>query len=170
MDLKKKILISENTQEGDTKPDTLGNSTTKKDGHTRLPENIGLTESVNTIQEKIILVADDDDFNFFVIESLLSPYSYRIIHARNGEEAVEMFRSQQDISLILMDIQMPVMDGFTATKEIRKLDDKIPIIVQTAYSIKKVKEMAINCGCNDFLTKPIDADLLIRKIESCINN
>jgi two-component system, cell cycle response regulator DivK len=115
-------------------------------------------------------VADDDDFNFFVIESLLSPYSYRIIHARNGEEAVEMFRSQQDISLILMDIQMPVMDGFTATKEIRKLDDKIPIIVQTAYTINKVKEMAMNCGCNDFLTKPIDADLLIRKIESCINN
>ncbi|MFW6257633.1 MAG: response regulator [Prolixibacteraceae bacterium] len=120
-------------------------------------------------KEKTILVADDDDFNFFVIETLLAPYNYRIIHAKDGEEAVRIFKTQK-ISLVLMDIQMPVMDGITATKQIRKFDKKVPVIAQTACIIDDVKEMAIDSGCNDFFTKPLNSELLIHKIEKYLNN
>lgn len=152
-----------------------GHLTPRINSHSKIPEGAKTPHSEIQIQpalqkEKIILVADDDDFNFFVIESLLTPFNYRVIHARDGEEAVRIFRSKKEISLILMDIQMPIMDGLTATKEIRKIDKKVPVIAQTSYRVDKIKEMAFNSGCNDFLTKPINSDLLIHKIQNYIKN
>ena len=116
-----------------------------------------------------ILIAEDDDFNFLVLERLLIPYHYRIIHAKNGKEVINAFLSQKNIALILMDIQMPVMDGFTATKEIRKISNKVPIIVQTAFATEKVREIAIKSGCNDFITKPLNSDIFIETINKYID-
>lgn len=170
MDANKDKLIPKNNKKEKGNSTDSGNLSPSINDHSKFTENVIITSSENQIlpelqKKKLILVADDDDFNFFVIESLLTPFNYRVIHARNGEEAVRIFRTKKGISLILMDIQMPVMDGITATKEIRKNDKKVPVIAQTSYKIDKIREMAINSGCNDFLTKPLNSDLLIHKIE-----
>jgi two-component system, cell cycle response regulator DivK len=117
---------------------------------------------------KYVLVAEDDDFNFLVIETLLSSENYLVFRAKNGEEAVHYFKTHNDISLILMDIQMPVMDGLTATEEIRKLNKNIPIVIQTSFAPDIVKEKAFESGCTDFITKPFSADKLIPKVKEYV--
>lgn len=114
---------------------------------------------------KNILVAEDEEVNFFLLDTILSSYNFKTIHARNGQEALDYFQTIKDISLILMDINMPVMDGLDAIIEIRKLDEEIPIIVQTAYALKSIKEKALKAGCSDFISKPINSQLLINKID-----
>ncbi|MFW6371007.1 MAG: response regulator [Bacteroidota bacterium] len=115
-----------------------------------------------------ILVVEDDDFNYLMIETLLSLYNYHTIRAINGEEAVNICRQNKNLTLILMDIHMPVMDGFTATKNIRKNNKKIPIIAQTAFEVEEVKEKAIKSGCNDFITKPSMINHLIPLVEKYV--
>jgi PAS domain S-box-containing protein len=114
---------------------------------------------------KTILVAEDDDFSFMFFESVLSNYNFNILRASDGEAAIELYNSIPDVSLILMDIKMPVMDGLTATREIRKTGSSVPIIAQTAYALAGDKEKAQEAGCNDYLTKPVKAEDLVRTIE-----
>lgn len=114
---------------------------------------------------KNILVAEDNDFNFFVVEALLESKHYTIIRAENGEEAVDYLKSHNDVSLVLMDVQMPVMDGFTATREIRKIDKKIPIVFQTSYAYDKIRQEAFESGCTDFVAKPLSMNNLIPVVE-----
>jgi CheY-like chemotaxis protein len=84
-----------------------------------------------------------------------------IIHCYNGQEVVDFCRTNPDINLILMDIRMPVLNGYEATSEIRKFNNKIVIIAQTAFALSGDKEKAIAAGCNDYLSKPIKkADLI----------
>lgn len=118
---------------------------------------------------KKILVAEDNDFNYFLIEAMLKPLNLKIYHAKNGQEAVNIFQSESKISLVLMDIQMPVMDGFTATREIKKSDKNIPVIIQTAYAYDHYKQQATETGCCDFIEKPLDPDVLIRKVKKFID-
>ena len=119
-------------------------------------------------QQKTILVAEDDDYNFNVIKAFLKSGNYEIIHARNGAEAVRLYSSKKNIALILMDIQMPVMDGITATKKIRQLDKSVPVIVQTAYTMDNIKSIALEAGCSDFITKPLKAEVLSDKVNQYI--
>jgi two-component system, cell cycle response regulator DivK len=120
--------------------------------------------------QKTILIAEDDEFNFLLIESLLIRNGYGILRAGNGREAVHLHLKYPEICLILMDLQMPVMDGFTATEEIRKTDKLIPVIAQTAFVVKGVKEKAFNSGCDAFLTKPIDPEALIVQINCLLDS
>jgi CheY-like chemotaxis protein len=112
--------------------------------------------------KKRILVAEDIDSNFKLISYFLSGANIEILRAENGEEAVEKCLSTKDIDLILMDVKMPVMDGYTAVKLIRETNTSIPIIVQTAYADDK--QMAIDMGCSGFISKPFDKKSLIKKI------
>ena len=109
--------------------------------------------------KKVLLVEDYDDSRLFM-KILLEQYGFEVAEAVDGLEAVEIIR-QQFPDLILMDIAMPVMDGLTATKEIRKFErgSEIPIIAVTAHG-KYFYETAIEAGCNDVITKPIDFNLL----------
>ncbi len=117
---------------------------------------------------KYILVAEDNDFNYFLIETLLLiGKKYVVVRAENGKEAVNYFKTQNNISLVLMDIQMPVMDGLTATEEIRKINKKIPIVIQTSFAFDNVKKKAFESGCTDFVSKPLTLDLL-PKIEKYV--
>ena len=77
-----------------------------------------------------------------------------------------MFRENPRINLILMDLKMPVMDGYEATRQIRTLNKNIPIIAQTAYALSGDNEKAMNAGCNDYVTKPINKSLLMNKIKA----
>lgn len=111
---------------------------------------------------KKILVAEDTESNFKLVSHYLSRLNADVIRASDGVQAVEMSLGKQGIDLILMDVKMPVMDGFTATKKIKAKRPDIPIVIQTAYVSDMGK--AIECGCDAFITKPYDR----RKIESII--
>lgn len=108
--------------------------------------------------KKVILVAEDIESNFKLISYFLEGSNAEVLHANNGKEAVEKCLSMGHIDLILMDIKMPVMDGYTAVKLIREKNTEIPIIAQTAYADDR--ERAIECGCSGFLSKPFNKKAL----------
>jgi len=121
---------------------------------------IPVTENFVFSETKTILVAEDVDNNFTLIKYFLSRANANVIRAVNGKEAVEKTLSNKNIDLILMDIKMPEMDGFTAARIIRETNSVIPIIAQTAYVDDK--EKAIECGCSGFISKPFDRKGLIK--------
>ena len=101
-----------------------------------------------------ILIAEDVYENYFLLETLFSK-QYQLYHALNGQEAIDMFETYHP-DLILMDIKMPVMDGFEATRRIRTLSKTIPIIALTAFAFEREKEIAKQCEFTDYVVKPID--------------
>ncbi len=115
---------------------------------------------IESQQAKSILVAEDEDFNFLLIETLLSGVNYKITRAVNGREAVKICKANPDIDLVLMDIKMPVMDGYEATRQILEFRPHLSIIAQTAYSTEADKQRALNCGCCAFICKPFKAKTL----------
>ena len=102
-----------------------------------------------------ILITEDDETSEMLISVLIKEFSNKVLFARTGTEALEIYRNNPDIDLILMDIQMPEMDGYKATRQIRKLNKDVLIIAQTAYGILGDREKAIESGCNDYISKPI---------------
>jgi CheY-like chemotaxis protein len=112
--------------------------------------------------KRTILVAEDVDSNFNLIQFFLKSISATSIRAYNGQEAVDYFNKHPEIDLILMDIKMPVMDGYTAIRLIRETNKDIPIIAQTAFADDTLK--TIECGCNGFISKPFDKQHLISVI------
>ncbi len=120
-------------------------------------------ETVENLKTYTILVAEDEELNFMVIEMLLKnkiKLLCTIIHAKNGLEAVEFCKNNPAIELVLMDIKMPKMDGHEATRNIKKMRPKLPIVAQTAYSTPEEKEKAFLSGCDDFMSKPINKESL----------
>lgn len=112
-----------------------------------------------------ILIAEDDDLNFMFLEEMLSNEKVHIIRAHNGKEAVDIFKQQQcQINIVLMDIQMPVMDGFEAIKLIKEINPHIPIIAQTAYAYASEEEQCRRAGCCEYLIKPLNQSDLLEKI------
>ncbi len=112
-----------------------------------------------------ILLAEDDEANFLYYKFLLMKEGYQIVRASDGEQAVRIMKENPGIALILMDIKMPVLDGFEATRQIRQFNSTIPIIAQTAYGFVRDKKKAIEAGCNDYLSKPVDHHVLLRLLE-----
>jgi len=117
----------------------------------------------------IVLVAEDEPNNFFFLKELLNETGVKIIHAENGARAVELFGLNPNIKLILMDIKMPVLNGIDATKMIRTIDSKIPIIALTAYAMAGDKENCLAAGCSSYLSKPIIKDDLLSTIALYLN-
>ncbi len=132
-------------------------------------EHITTTNLKQKNNSHTILVAEDEEYNYLFIEELLIDFDYKLIHAKNGQEAIEIFKtSGQEISLILMDIKMPIIDGHTAARIIKKLKPELPIIAQSAYALEQ--ERAKFEGIfDDYLTKPIQNDLLIEIISKYLN-
>lgn len=128
----------------------------KKNAYTSLTE----TETI----KKKILIAEDVPENFLLLETLLKR-KYRLYHAWNGLEAIELFKSKHP-DLILMDLKMPVMNGFDAARTIRALSANIPIIALTAFAFEKEKNMASECYFTDYVVKPID----INQLKITVNN
>lgn len=112
---------------------------------------------------KKILVAEDNDSNYILMSYILKKY-YEYDRAKNGQEAVEKVESGQ-FDLVLMDIKMPVMDGLTATKEIRKFNQDIPVIALTANAFDSDRLLADEAGCNDFLSKPVSSESCLKAIK-----
>lgn len=114
---------------------------------------------------KTILIAEDVTDNFDVLKIILRKSNPSLIHVENGLKAIELCKTNQDINLILMDIQMPVMDGLTATVEIKKFRPGLPIIALTAHAFLADKAQSIAAGCNNFITKPVDRQKLLKMID-----
>lgn len=121
-----------------------------------------LQEVTGSSTPKTILIAEDVEENYFLLHTLLSK-NYELYHAWNGREAVELYQLHRP-DLILMDMKMPVMDGFEATREIRKLAPDLPIVALTAFAFDTEKQKARECGVTDYVVKPVEITFLRRLI------
>lgn len=130
---------------------------------------IAKTRSENIINKLKVLVAEDDESSSVFISLIVDEFSKEILFAGNGAEAVEICRNNPDIDLVLMDVKMPVMDGYEATTIIRQFNKDVIIIAQTAFALLGTKEKLIAVGCNDYITKPINSDELIEMIKKNIS-
>jgi len=139
-------------------------------------EVVGVVEEQNQLENKLIvkksttiIIAEDEDLNFKLLDELLSDSKLTILRAVNGLEALELCKSNQHVDLVLMDIKMPIMNGYEATERILAIRPTLPIIAQTAYSSDADISRAFTCGCSDFISKPISRELLISKINKQLN-
>jgi len=122
------------------------------------------------LSEKVILVAENDESNYSLIENYLENSRAKLVWAKNGKEAVNICKSNKEIDMILMDIKMPEMDGYTATREIRKISNDIPVIAVTAFAADNESEESKKAGCTDYLSKPVKSDDLMKLINKYIHN
>ncbi len=129
--------------------------------------NQSISLDTNTIQnlplKQVILIVEDGEINFLYLKTILQKmkgFKFVIYRAENGKEAVEICKKNKGIDLVLMDIRMPIMDGYTATKKIKKMRPGLPIVAQTAYSTEEDVQKALDAGCDDFVSKPIDRKIL----------
>jgi PAS domain S-box-containing protein len=118
---------------------------------------------------KLFLIAEDDKFSYKFLEGFLKQTKANVIRAADGREAVEICRNNNNIDLVLMDIQMPEMNGLTATEEIKKFNKEIPIIAQTANAINEERLRCLEAGCDDFITKPVNISELYEKIDKWLS-
>lgn len=109
----------------------------------------------------IILIAEDEEINYLYLETVLQDVlkiGCNFLHAKNGLEAIDLYKKNPSINLVLMDLKMPILNGFEATKQLKKLNPNLPIIAQTAYSTTLDKDKALLIGCDGFISKPINVD------------
>ncbi|MDP3358132.1 MAG: response regulator [Lutibacter sp.] len=119
---------------------------------------------------KKILIVDDDFASQLMLEIMLEDYCKFPLIATNGMVAVRLCKENPDIDIILMDIKMPELDGYQATKKIREFNKDIIIIAQTSYAFPEDREKAINAGCNDYLSKPYNQSDLMELLKKWTNN
>jgi CheY-like chemotaxis protein len=112
-------------------------------------------------QNKSILIVEDTPSNYYLIESFLRPTKATIYWAKTGKEALEQFKEKQSIDLVLMDIQLPGINGYEAAKIIKAINASTPIIAQTAYALSGERELSKSEGCDDYISKPINQEKLI---------
>lgn len=132
-----------------------------------IPSRRVLMDSIDW-QNKRILIAEDTDLNYFLLVEALKKTKAQVFRAKNGKEAIE-FTKKQEVDLILMDLNMPEVDGFEAVKKIRKFRKDLPIIAQTAQGQKGDKEKCLKAGCNDYLAKPVDLKVFISKLNNYLS-
>jgi PAS domain S-box-containing protein len=123
-------------------------------------KNIVSAKTENQIKKLKILIAEDDEISEMLITKTVKIFSKEVLKARTGVEAIDVCRINPDIDLIMMDIKMPEMNGYEATKQIRQFNKDVIIIAQTAYALTGDHEKAIKAGCNEYIPKPIDKMVL----------
>ena len=112
-----------------------------------------------------ILYAEDEIINYKALIKIMEISGFTVLHAVNGIQAVEFVKNIDDIDIILMDIRMPGIDGYEATKQIKQLKPDLPIIVQTAYALNEENTKILSMGCDDYISKPIEISKLKKMIE-----
>lgn len=112
---------------------------------------------------KIVLLVDDDMRNVFALSRVLKERGMEVLKAENGEKALEMLRSRPDIQLVLIDIMMPVLDGYDTMRKIRAMPEfrSLPVIALTAKAMKDDRQKCMDAGANDYITKPVDTERLL---------
>ncbi len=118
-----------------------------------------------------VLIAEDDEINFLFVEEILQQsreVTFEVSHVKNGLEALN-FCENNEVDLVIMDIKMPVMNGYEATTEIKKIKPGLPVIALTAFSTERDRDKALAYGCDDFISKPVDRDMFFAKIFQLVN-
>ena len=121
-------------------------------------------------QNKQIVIAEDVETNFKFLQAVLAETSASIVWTKDGEEVVSYCRQNPDVDLVLMDIQMPKVDGYEATERIKKINPNITVIAQTAYAMPNDNIKCIEAGCNDYISKPINSGLLLEKLDTYLRD
>ncbi len=119
---------------------------------------------------KTIMIVEDEKINYLYLKTLLQSTQAHIVWKQNGSEAIEYFNNRFKVDLILMDMQMPVMDGYEATYKIRKMDPKVIIIAVTANALSDDRQKCLNLGCTEYTTKPIQQDILFWHLGHYLKN
>jgi signal transduction histidine kinase/CheY-like chemotaxis protein len=118
---------------------------------------------------KVILIAEDDNINYLLFQKMMQHKNFEIIRAINGQVAVEICLSNPNIDLVLMDIKMPILDGFQAIEQIQPIRPHLPIIAQTAYSSSEDKAKIEKAGFSDYITKPLNRERLFELLAQYLN-
>ncbi len=126
--------------------------------------------TVNNRMMKAILIVDDDKTSRLFVELMVKKTGVNILKANNGLEAVETVKAGHEIDVILMDMSMPVMDGFEATKIIKSIKKEIPVIALTSLNMEKQKKRMKEVGCDMILNKPVKAEILNKAIKESIKS
>jgi PAS domain S-box-containing protein len=116
-----------------------------------------------------ILIAEDDETSDFLITTMLKNSSSELMHVNSGDQAVDTCQRHSDLDLVLMDIKMPGIDGYEATRQIRRFNKEVIIIAQTAYGLAGDREKALESGCNDYISKPINKEELLLLLQKYFN-
>jgi PAS domain S-box-containing protein len=122
------------------------------------------TEALYEEYSKTILIVEDDIINQKYLEKLLDKTSIQLITTKTGEKAIEVVNNNPAIDLILMDIRLPGINGYETARAIKKINKNIPIIAQTAYAMQEDQNKSIAMGCDDYISKPIDQNVLFNKL------
>jgi len=117
-------------------------------------------------KNKKILIADDSEISFIILKKNLEAYGAEILWIKDGQELVDLFEKEKDIDLILMDISMPRLDGLEATRILRKKGLKLPIIAQSSFTTDSEINSIFEAGCNTYISKPIQKEVLFELINS----
>jgi len=129
--------------------------------------DVNITDT-NITSKKTILIAEDDETSFNLLKIFLKNLNFDILRAKTGQEAVDICESRDDIKFIFMDVKLPELDGFEATKLIKQFNPNIKIVALTAYAFKNDKQNALNSGCDDYLAKPVDKSVILECIDKYI--
>jgi two-component system cell cycle response regulator DivK len=118
---------------------------------------------------RILLIVEDDEVSMEFLKELLEPYKVSLICSYNGQSAIEACKTNSDIELILMDVQLPVLNGMDAMKEIKKFRPALPVIAQTAFAMSGDKERYLKEGFDEYISKPINLQELITLISKYLD-
>jgi CheY-like chemotaxis protein len=128
------------------------------------------TAALKLNKRKMLLVVDDVKINYYLVEEILSDQDITVLYSPTGLNAIELVASNSQIDLVLMDIKMPGMDGYTATREIKKIRPDLPVVAQTAYALAGDKQKSIENGCDDYISKPITRMTLLTLLRRFLEN
>jgi len=127
------------------------------------------TASDITLKKLKVLIVEDDETSQILISIIVKSFCREILIAETGIEAIEIYHNNPDIDLILMDIQMPEINGYEATQQVRKFNKEVVIIAQSAYGLSNEREKSLDAGCNDYIAKPIKREELLKLIHKYFN-
>jgi len=127
-------------------------------------------EEIRPTRKLKVLVVEDDETSQLLLGVIIKNLEFEIFQAITGIEAIEICRNNPDIDLVLMDIQMPGMNGFEATRQIREFNKEVIIIAQTAYALSEDRKKAIEAGCNNYISKPINRAILFKMVNNYFQN
>lgn len=119
--------------------------------------------------DKTILIAEDKKINFEIFQETLSVTNVNVLWAKNGQEAIDMVKENHKIDVVLLDIQMPVMDGYECARRLKSMTSEIPIIAQTAYALPQDSYKCFDAGCDDYIAKPISLDHFLKKLNKYLS-
>ena len=120
---------------------------------------------VTNWEGKVILVVEDDEISLEFLKELFEPYQVRLLTVYNGKDAIEVCKKESDIDIVLMDVQLPIMNGREAMQEIKKIRPELPVIAQTAFAMSGDRERYLREGFDSYISKPIIVQELLTLVE-----